>query len=267
METTNNKHSAYQTDVNKIITFLEHDTTDVEVLNKAQAKLDKLAAQYQDDESIGVERYMLYQAQAMLSYRLGETAKARQFIDEAINVRGESYDLAEQLLAHLDEGFVPKPTTRWVVLMAMPVPLLVLIALAQFVVHFVLAKTDTTAGVAGTTSLATMTVNIFSLLGGVAAVITLLLIPVWVIQLIKARRYNLQHGYALKKKNAVIVAVFLGLWYWLYTYERNKTKFWVNFALSIVSAGYWGIIAWIWAIVDASTKPDEYYEQYPNYDA
>lgn len=266
MDTANHRHSEYQTDVNKIIAFLEHDTTDIEVLNKAQTRLDRLATQYQDDESLGIGRYKLYQAQAMLSYRLGDTAKARQFIEEAISVRGQNYNLAEQLLAHLDEGFVPKPTTRWVVLMAMPVPLLVLIALAQFIEHFVLAKTSTTPGV-GSATLATTTVNIFSVLGGVTAVLTLLLIPVWVIQLIKARRYNLQHGYALKKKNAVLVAVFLGLWYWLYTYERNKTKFWINFTLSIVSAGYWGIIAWIWAIVDASTKPDEYYEQYPNYDA
>jgi hypothetical protein len=94
-------YTHYQKEITKIIKYLERDTGDVEVLNKVQAKLDKLAAQYEHDESLGNARYKLYQAQAMLSYRLGDSLKARQFIEEAVNVRGQNYKLADDLLSHL----------------------------------------------------------------------------------------------------------------------------------------------------------------------
>lgn len=262
MEAANHAH--YQTEITKIIEYLERDTGDEEVLNKVQVKLDKLATQYEHDESLGNARYKLYQAQAMLSYRLGDNLKAQQFIEEAVNVRGESYDLAEQMLEHLNESPLSKPTTKWVVLIGVPFVLLILVALIQLVVHFVL-NSSTGGATVGVQSLGTSVVNIFSVLFGVVAVVLLLLTPIWIIMLVKARRYNSSAGYGLKKTPAVIIAVFLGFWYWLYTYERNKTKFWVNVALIIVSVGYWSIVAWIWAIIDAASKPEDYYTQYPNY--
>jgi hypothetical protein len=32
----------------------------------------------------------------------------------------------------------------------------------------------------------------------------------------------------------------------------------------VVTIGLWGLIAWVWAIVDAAVRPSEWYESYPN---
>ncbi len=74
------------------------------------------------------------------------------------------------------------------------------------------------------------------------------------------------------KTVAVLLAVFLGPWTWLYTYQRDSQKFWIGLVLYIV-----GIITslfligialvlgiWIWAIVDVAQKSDLYYRQYPS---
>jgi hypothetical protein len=101
------------------------------------------------------------------------------------------------------------------------------------------------------------------------------------------------------KTTAVVLAVFLGIWSWLYTYELNKRKFWVSLiaylGLSVVTAiriafvayqsaqGYyssdtemifWRIFAFVWllspmglsvwAIIDNATKPRSFYEAYSN---
>lgn len=97
------------------------------------------------------------------------------------------------------------------------------------------------------------------------------------------------------KTTAVLMAVFLSAWTWVYTWRANKKKFWIAFALWIVgliitiaaagsaashlvcnqagggctiqsSSG--GIIVvswlisfgiWLWAIIDTSTKSQAYY--------
>lgn len=66
------------------------------------------------------------------------------------------------------------------------------------------------------------------------------------------------------KTAAVLLAVFLGFWTWLYTYRNDSWKFWLNLSLVIFSLGFWGIIAWVWAIIDVSVKPSSYYATYPN---
>lgn len=66
------------------------------------------------------------------------------------------------------------------------------------------------------------------------------------------------------KTAAILLAVFLGFWTWLYTYKKDSWKFWLNLALAIVTIGIWGIVAWIWAIVDTATKTDSYYVNFPN---
>lgn len=65
------------------------------------------------------------------------------------------------------------------------------------------------------------------------------------------------------KATAVVLAVFLGFWTWCYTYKKNSSKFWVSLILSLVTFGVFGIIAWVWAIIDTATKPQEYYAQFP----
>ncbi len=69
---------------------------------------------------------------------------------------------------------------------------------------------------------------------------------------------------AKDKTVALLLAIFLAFWTWIYTYEKDAWKFWLNLALSIVTFGIWGIGAWIWAIIDVATKPDSYYINYPN---
>ncbi len=102
------------------------------------------------------------------------------------------------------------------------------------------------------------------------------------------------------KVNSVLLAVFLGPVTWLYTYKRDKTKFWIGFGattiLGIVSLvplvslitsamagaldlmdmadaisgamGIYGLLSlagtalWLWSIVDTAVKKQEWYDNY-----
>jgi hypothetical protein len=71
---------------------------------------------------------------------------------------------------------------------------------------------------------------------------------------------------------AILLAVFLSFWTWLYTYKRDAQKFWIGLAVAVVggilSAFFIGIPivlgVWIWAIVDVARKSDSYYMLYPS---
>jgi hypothetical protein len=67
-----------------------------------------------------------------------------------------------------------------------------------------------------------------------------------------------------QKATAVVLAVLFGLFGWLYTYKRDAWKFWLNLALTVVTIGIWGLIAWVWAIIDMAVRPSHWYEQFPN---
>ena len=78
------------------------------------------------------------------------------------------------------------------------------------------------------------------------------------------------------KVAAILLAVFLGFWAWLYTYREDGSKFWialgisvVNVVLIIITLGFWVFIAWIpafgfwlWPLIDAATRDDEWYASY-----
>lgn len=75
------------------------------------------------------------------------------------------------------------------------------------------------------------------------------------------------------KTTAVLLAVFLGCWAWLYTYKFDATKFWLSFGLGFVlfflnfvlfGIGFLGLGFTIWAIVDAATRTDQWYATYWN---
>jgi len=75
------------------------------------------------------------------------------------------------------------------------------------------------------------------------------------------------------KTVAILLAVFLGFWTWLYTYKRDAWKFWVCLGLHMtVFNPIWtwillflpNIGLHVWAIVDVAVKPQQYYDQYPN---
>jgi len=102
------------------------------------------------------------------------------------------------------------------------------------------------------------------------------------------------------KTVAVVLACFLTGWTWLYTYKVNARKFWIFFALGVVSValdivgfvtianhttciygtnicgttpnngstylaigGLVSFALWMWAIIDTATKSQEWYSQYP----
>jgi uncharacterized membrane protein len=79
-----------------------------------------------------------------------------------------------------------------------------------------------------------------------------------------------------EKYIALLLAIFLGFFAWLYTYKKDAWKFWVSLAITLINVvlffitlGIWGLVAWlwgpiswIWVIVDVAVKPDEYYKNY-----
>jgi hypothetical protein len=74
------------------------------------------------------------------------------------------------------------------------------------------------------------------------------------------------------KGAAVLLAIFLTFWTWVYTYKRDAWKFWLGLILSIVGVVTTffliGIViligVWLWAVIDAGIKPEYWYQQYPN---
>ncbi|MGH9072378.1 MAG: hypothetical protein ACRDX8_14745 [Acidimicrobiales bacterium] len=84
------------------------------------------------------------------------------------------------------------------------------------------------------------------------------------------------------RTTAILLAVFLSFWTWVYTYRWNAWKFWTAVsvdcgllilalatpfsAASIFFAILWWIallVFYIWAIVDAATTPEAAYQTYP----
>lgn len=61
---------------------------------------------------------------------------------------------------------------------------------------------------------------------------------------------------------AILLAVFLGFWTWLYTYKVDGWKFWLGLGVSIVTLGLAALGFWIWAIIDAASRSDDWYISY-----
>jgi len=79
-------------------------------------------------------------------------------------------------------------------------------------------------------------------------------------------------GSPKSKGAAILLAVFLSFWTWVYTYKRDAAKFWiglvlglVGFALTLVVVGWLLLFAiWLWAVIDTATKDEQYYVRFPN---
>jgi len=67
-----------------------------------------------------------------------------------------------------------------------------------------------------------------------------------------------------QKSTGIVLAVLFGMFGWLYTYKRDAWKFWLNLAMTVLTIGFWGIVAWVWAIIDMSVKPSIWYDRFPN---
>ena len=75
------------------------------------------------------------------------------------------------------------------------------------------------------------------------------------------------------KSVAILLAVFLGCWTWIYTYKKDAWKFWLCLGLNLtVFNPLWTVFVlllpniglWIWSIIDVATKRDEFYRNFPN---
>jgi len=89
------------------------------------------------------------------------------------------------------------------------------------------------------------------------------------------------------KTTAVVLAVFLGFWSWLYTFQVNKTKFFIGLGVGLVStiiqisstivnadssewytasfiASFITFGVWLWPLIDNARKPASFYQAYPN---
>lgn len=84
-----------------------------------------------------------------------------------------------------------KNTTIWIVLLALPIPLLIL----NSVIQSIFRATDPESN--------HVLINIFSIIVGSAAVVMLLGIPIWVIRLIRANKYNTAIDEQIKKESQV----------------------------------------------------------------
>ena len=92
----------------KSITALEKQLKDPELLidkvPKLQEQLVKIAEKYQDDESIGQERYKIYELQALIFFYQDNDEEALNLLDSARTVYGESYDYERNLRKQILEG-------------------------------------------------------------------------------------------------------------------------------------------------------------------
>jgi hypothetical protein len=83
-------------------------------------------------------------------------------------------------------------------------------------------------------------------------------------------------AYPVERKDrtvALLLAIFLGGWTWVYTYKKDAWKFWLTLALNLTLFNpLWSWLLLflpnfalhIWAIVDVAVKPQQYYDYYPN---
>jgi len=88
------------------------------------------------------------------------------------------------------------------------------------------------------------------------------------------------------KMTAVLIAIFFGLFVWIYTIKKSASKFIVAFFTLVGIIFLYSIISqfelyflsilllvlffiaafatWLWALIDTSIKPYSFYENYPN---
>jgi hypothetical protein len=104
------KHDKYRKDIAHIehaIKTITQKGYDEHSFSHVQSQLDQVAETYQYDEALGTLRYKMYELQALIHYFLGRDDEALSFIDQAIDMRGESYPKAENMIAQIQD----QPTT------------------------------------------------------------------------------------------------------------------------------------------------------------
>lgn len=95
---------SYIDQVTKVEASLKDATsgnTDQALLLEVQKQLDLLASKYQYSEEIGRARYKLYELQALVHFFKRDDDAALDFINQAIEVRGNSYLRADKLKSQI----------------------------------------------------------------------------------------------------------------------------------------------------------------------
>ena len=87
------------------------DEKNKELLLQVQKRLDVLAKKYQYSEELGTAIYKLYELQALVHYFNGDDDDALDFINQAIETRGDNYARAEKLKAQLLAKTTQSPKT------------------------------------------------------------------------------------------------------------------------------------------------------------
>jgi len=89
---------------------------------------------------------------------------------------------------------------------------------------------------------------------------------------------EIEQKYNKTKMSAILIAIFLGIFAWLYTIKKSASKFIVGF---FVPFGIFSIYLitdliffmwlfflasfamWLWALIDMAIKPETFYANYP----
>jgi hypothetical protein len=79
------------------------------------------------------------------------------------------------------------------------------------------------------------------------------------------RKYPITIKKIKSKSTAILLAVFLSYWGWIYTWHKNWWKWLVGLLISFLSG--WHVlylfpVIWIWVIIDNILKPKEWYLNY-----
>ena len=66
------------------------------------------------------------------------------------------------------------------------------------------------------------------------------------------------------KTTAVLLAIFLSFWAWVYTYKHDHQKFWIGLIISVGLSFTLiaPLLVWIWSIVDTASKDEKFYKKY-----
>lgn len=108
-----NQQQVYKDQIHELEASLKEATNggvDYRALEGVQTDLDSVAEKYQYNEEIGKSLFKLYELQAFVHYFNGDHDQALDFINQAVEVRGQSYAAAERLQASINSA--PKTTQK-----------------------------------------------------------------------------------------------------------------------------------------------------------
>lgn len=149
-----------------------------------------------------------------------------------------------------------KQAKIWLSLIIGPLVVIILFSILQTIFNFIF---DSNVQDQGILKIVRLVLNIVTWTLFLASLLLLIFLPLWIILLIIALSKS-----SSNKTTAILLAVFFGALAWLYTYKTDSAKFWINNIVSVLTFGLWGIIAWAWAIIDYSVRPNEFYINYSN---